>query len=101
MKEESLLLLSDLQKLINQVVLIDYIIIILGGRTMNIKKILKPVLSIVLALVLGAAVIAMVGENPLSVYRSMLLGAFGSKMSIQKDSCWKPARIIWSLQMKN
>ena len=34
---------------------------------MNIKKILKPVLSIVLALVLGAAVIAMVGENPLSV----------------------------------
>ena len=63
---------------------------------MNIKKILKPVLSIVLALVL-----AMVGENPLSVYRSMLLGAFGSKMSIQKDSCWKPARIIWSLQMKN
>ena len=62
---------------------------------MNIKKILKPVLSIVLALVLGAAVIAMVGENPLSVYRSMLLGAFGSKMSIQKDSCWKPARIIY------
>ncbi len=34
MKEESLLLLSDLQKLINQVVLIDYTIIILGGDTM-------------------------------------------------------------------
>ena len=34
MKEESLLLLSDLQKLINQVVLIDYTIIILGGETM-------------------------------------------------------------------
>ena len=32
MKEESLLLLSDLQKLINQVVLIDYTIIILGGN---------------------------------------------------------------------
>ena len=31
MKEEPLLLLSDLQKLINQVVLIDYTIIILGG----------------------------------------------------------------------
>ena len=31
MKEESLLLLSDLQKLINQVVFIDYTIIILGG----------------------------------------------------------------------
>ena len=34
MKEESLLLLSDLQKLINQVVLIDYTIIILGGDSM-------------------------------------------------------------------
>ena len=34
MKEEFLLLLSDLQKLINQVVLIDYTIIILGGETM-------------------------------------------------------------------
>lgn len=34
MKEESLLLLSDLQKLINQVVLIDYTIIILVGDRM-------------------------------------------------------------------
>ena len=34
MKEESLLLLSDLQKLINQVVLIDYTIIILEGNIM-------------------------------------------------------------------
>ena len=31
-KEEPLLLLSDLQKFINQVVLIDYTIIILGYR---------------------------------------------------------------------
>ena len=35
MKEESLLLLYDLQKLINQVVLIDYTIIILGGDFLN------------------------------------------------------------------
>lgn len=35
MKEEPLLLLSDLQKLINQVVLIDYTIIILGGDEME------------------------------------------------------------------
>lgn len=35
MKEESLLLLSDLQKLINQVVLIDYTIIILGGKILK------------------------------------------------------------------
>lgn len=39
MKEESLLLLSDLQKLINQVVLIDYIIIILGGAMMDLKAV--------------------------------------------------------------
>ncbi len=36
MKEEPLLLLSDLQKLINQVVLIDYTIIILGDDHMTI-----------------------------------------------------------------
>ena len=42
MKEESLLLLSDLQKLINQVVLIDYTIIILGSDYMpeNIRNII-------------------------------------------------------------
>ena len=38
MKEESLLLLSDLQKLINQVVLIDYTIIILGGEGIEDKE---------------------------------------------------------------
>ena len=38
MKEESLLLLSDLQKLINQVVLIDYTIIILGGKQSGTKS---------------------------------------------------------------
>lgn len=38
MKEESLLLLSDLQKLINQVVLIDYTIIILGGEFMDARN---------------------------------------------------------------
>ena len=38
MKEEPLLLLSDLQKLINQVVLIDYTIIILGGVFMPTIK---------------------------------------------------------------
>lgn len=40
MKEESLLLLSDLQKLINQVVLIDYTIIILGGKEMSQKNLI-------------------------------------------------------------
>ena len=45
MKEESLLLLSDLQKLINQVVLIDYTIIILGEDNMKKKKLLATILS--------------------------------------------------------
>lgn len=44
MKEESLLLLSDLQKLINQVVLIDYTIIILGGIRMNIES--EPIIRV-------------------------------------------------------
>ena len=43
MKEEPLLLLSDLQKLINQVVLIDYTIIILGGVFMTKGKILGDI----------------------------------------------------------
>ena len=43
MKEESLLLLSDLQKLINQVVLIDYTIIILGGIIMAYEHLFSPV----------------------------------------------------------
>lgn len=47
MKEESLLLLSELQKLINQVVLIDYTIIILGGTIMN------PVSIIILLLIIA------------------------------------------------
>lgn len=45
MKEESLLLLSDLQKLINQVVLIDYTIIILGGERMTDSEKLDLLLS--------------------------------------------------------
>ena len=42
MKEEHLLLLSDLKKLIKQVVLIDYTIIILGGEYVGKKK-RKPI----------------------------------------------------------
>lgn len=56
MKEESLLLLSDLQKLINQVVLIDYTIIILGGIIMKKagKKMLYPEVLILLLLLAKA-----------------------------------------------
>lgn len=46
MKEEPLLLLSDLQKLINQVVLIDYTIIILGGKGMKqVVEVMKYVFA--------------------------------------------------------
>ena len=41
-------------------------------------QILVPVLSIVLALVAGSIIIWLAGENPLTVYRTMLEGAFGS-----------------------
>ena len=51
MKEEPLLLLSDLQKLINQVVLIDYTIIILGGFTM--KKIGLGIAILLFAIIIS------------------------------------------------
>lgn len=46
------------------------------------RKILRPVVSILLALAAGAVVIRIVGENPGNVYRSMFSGAFGSKNAI-------------------
>jgi len=46
---------------------------------MKVQKVVKPLLSIVLALAVGALVIALVGENPLEIYKAMLTGAFGSK----------------------
>ncbi len=54
MKEESLLLLSDLQKLINQVVLIDYTIIILGSDLMT-----KKITAILLALCMAISILPM------------------------------------------
>ena len=60
MKEESLLLLSDLQKLINQVVLIDYTIIILGDGKMNftdekdyIMRMIKEMVRVLFSLAFG------------------------------------------------
>ena len=46
------------------------------------KKVIKPLLSIVLALLIGAVVIGIVGENPLEIYQAMFRGAFGSKNAI-------------------
>ena len=58
MKEESLLLLSDLQKLINQVVLIDYTIIILGGVPMDIAGLSMAMASNNLQTKVGTAVLS-------------------------------------------
>ena len=62
MKEESLLLLSDLQKLINQVVLIDYTIIILGGNKMKrtISKSERPY-RLLLCVMISLLVIMLAG----------------------------------------
>ena len=59
MKEESLLLLSDLQKLINQVVLIDYTIIILGDESMVFNT---------GSTLLDAIVLAVVSKDPEGTY---------------------------------
>lgn len=49
---------------------------------MKTKKVLKPLLSIILALLAGAVIIVLVGENPLNIYKTMLTGAFGTKNAI-------------------
>ena len=58
MKEESLLLLSDLQKLINQVVLIDYTIIILGGNSMKNYQTLIGFALVAIAIIIAAVIIS-------------------------------------------
>ena len=62
MKEEPLLLLSDLQKLINQVVLIDYTIIILGGNEMVNRK-LKKCASLFLVMSMAVSMLAGCGSK--------------------------------------
>ncbi|MCD8249425.1 MAG: ABC transporter permease [Lachnospiraceae bacterium] len=49
---------------------------------MKLEKVVKPIISIVLALLLGAVVIRLVGEDPLEIYYAMFNGAFGSKNAI-------------------
>ncbi|WKY46892.1 ABC transporter permease [Eubacteriaceae bacterium ES3] len=45
-------------------------------------NIIKPLLSIVFALIFGALIIALIQQNPVEVYQVMWQGAFGSKMAI-------------------
>ena len=53
----------------------------------NMKKVLnvvKPILSIVLALLVGAIVIWAIGENPIQIYQVMLSGSLSSVYSISE-----------------
>ena len=75
MKEESLLLLSDLQKLINQVVLIDYTIIILGGDSM-FPTINKKETGVNLRRIMD---MRGVKSKDITVQRSLAKEAFGKK----------------------
>ncbi|MGI9861749.1 ABC transporter permease [Moorella naiadis] len=52
--------------------------VIVGG----LKSLITPVAAIVLALILGAAAIALMGLDPLNAYQSMLQGALGSTNGI-------------------
>ena len=61
MKEESLLLLSDLQKLINQVVLIDYTIIILGE--LDLRELLLIAAGTLLGSCLGVTMMCLFQIN--------------------------------------
>lgn len=47
-----------------------------------LRSVSKPILSILLALLLGAAVIFLVGENPRNVYLVMLQGSLGTQRAI-------------------
>lgn len=49
------------------------------SRTVTI---LVPIVSILVALLIGAVLILVTGENPLAVYQAMLIGAFGSPSAI-------------------
>ena len=79
MKEESLLLLSDLQKLINQVVLIDYTIIILGGTIMRAIELFEELESIYF----DYRIFKTSFGNPLTFVRDDSIKAYVLKREIQ------------------
>lgn len=47
-------------------------------------QVLVPVGSIIAALIVGALIILLTGENPLTVYREMATGAFGSRYQLSE-----------------
>ena len=71
MKEEPLLLLSDLQKLINQVVLIDYTIIILGGEIMYLVNRVLPTVGMRIPAHLYRERLVALGYTPIQALSSL------------------------------
>ncbi|MCX7707392.1 MAG: ABC transporter permease, partial [Anaerolineae bacterium] len=45
---------------------------------------LVPIVSLVLAFVLGGILLALAGANPITTYKAMLLGAFGSRYAVSE-----------------
>lgn len=96
MKEESLLLLSDLQKLINQVVLIDYTIIILGCDNLafadTFKALSDPVRRDILQLLKNGRLSA--GE--IASHFDMTGATISYHLNILKK-----ADLVWETKVKN
>ena len=52
-----------------------------AAKTDLLRKIIMPVLAVVLSLALGAVIIVAAGRDPLTAYGYLLQGAFGSLQS--------------------
>lgn len=52
-----------------------------AAKTDLLRKIIMPVLAVILSLALGAVIIAAAGRDPLTAYGYLLRGAFGSLQS--------------------
>lgn len=50
-----------------------------AAKTDLLRKIIMPVLAVILSLALGAVIIAAAGRDPLTAYGYLLRGAFGSR----------------------
>ena len=50
----------------------------------RLASFLVPFISLLLALIFGGIILLAAGANPLTTYKAMLLGAFGSKYSLSE-----------------
>lgn len=51
-------------------------------RVDSVKDVWSSILSIILALIIGGLIVLLIGESPLTAYKSLFLGAFGSVKGI-------------------